>query len=923
MLTLQPLTGPRESETVLESFDPLKATWLVSDLKSKFDLNRRLLTKSGFVPGDGVLRASELWRMLLVRVRPDLQVVSREFALTLIASEIEKLDLAWAKTPGAAQAAFQYLTQLMPILSHSEGPEMMIEWFEKNEASRERWGRWFDLTHQLYFHFLREGFLAPAWVSGVLVNEPDLQNYWTKPLIVDLGAELNQVEADLLWMMSDFIDITVLRPEPSWVAEYGNCLVGYDLLEKKLGGKRAPPVKPAEQSKRGAVVYRKYTTMIAEVKDATAEIRSWLDNDPKLKASDLAIVAPDIETYWPSLSSYLAQEGLLTQKDSVARLHSFPDIARWLSVLRLKTGAFDEADIELAVFDAADVSHRPLSYDKFRTLYAYVYGREDLSREASVGAKFQIELQAGDFCNRDDFVAFALKCIPEHANYDRIEAAFKRVFGECPEGIRLSVRRWLGYLEQVCGRTEVRIESGVPDGIACLNLTSAESSTAQRMVILGLTENALRKSVGTAILGSDLSSLGQQYGFHLASDDQVKLEFEARWIIEALDRDLILCAPETDFSGSPQAPSWLWLNGSREQSHDISVTVPEPTRWDELQLSPIEKIAAIREWSPERVQTLSRSMDEDNNQVVISTFSAAELSAISPSKIESYLECPFTYAAKHLFGLADVNELDLEVDPLRRGSFMHSVFERLTVEPFQSIYKVDELDSLLDDVRRDVGFQLADDRLWPSMRAKYADLSRRFLTIETDYRARFPKAKTVGREISVDGYLQPDSSTFSRENSGTGVKFSGRIDRIDEDDRGNVIVFDYKSSDASASQFGSWIKKNKVQLLLYSLAVESGLTELGPKNVVGAIYYVSKPFSRDRGMLLKTGEQGLYVIDEKSRKQNVLELDKKEPFFEEARQLISKAVSGIQAGRFEPNPRDPKNCFECRWSTLCRTPHLN
>ncbi|HVK59961.1 MAG TPA: PD-(D/E)XK nuclease family protein, partial [Bdellovibrionales bacterium] len=461
--------------------------------------------------------------------------------------------------------------------------------------------------------------------------------------------------------------------------------------------------------------------------------------------------------------------------------------------------------------------------------------------------------------------------------------------------------RWIGYLEQICARVEVRLKPGSADGVACIGLTSAESSMAKKMIVLGLTESALRSSVGTAILGSDLFSLAQGYGFHLASDDQSRLEFEARWIIDALDRELILSTPETDFSGDAQAPSWLWMNGSLARGEEIAVSIPKPTRWDEIQMAAALKADELAE-------------------LPIDDFAKGSLKSLSPSKIEAYLECPFIYAAKHVFALADVNELDLEIDPMRRGSFMHAVFERLTEEPFRTSYSPAELDALLDETKTKAEFSLADERLWPSMRAKYADLSRRFLDLEADYRKRFPNAKTAAREIVVTGFVDPKTGELSKTESK--LEFKGRIDRIDEDNNGNVVVFDYKSSDSSAAQFASWIKKNKVQLLLYSLAVENGLTELGSKNVVGAIYYVSRPFSRDRGFMLKSEDQGLYSTDQ-GKKRNLLELDQKEPFFAEARELIAKAVDGIQSGRFQPEPLDPKKCTECRWSTLCRTPHLS
>lgn len=920
MLSLQPITSPRDSRTALEKFDPANSTWLVSDLKSKLDLNRKLLRETSFVPGDAVLRANELWRMLLTRVRPDLQIVSREFALTLIADRVSKFELPWAQAPGAAQTVFEYMTQLMPILAHPNGQEMMTDWFARHESSQARWGRWFELATRVWDLFLEEGFLAPAWASGVLVNETGLAQVWSRPLVVDLGADLNQVEADLLHMLADHIDVLILRPDPAWASDYKKSLVAYEVLEAKVGIKRLTPFG-SSKSLTPEIAYRKYTTMIAEVKDATAQVRKWLDDG--VKPADIVIAAPDIEPYWGSLSNYLDLEGVPTQKDRVRRLHSYPDIAQWMANLRLRTGNHDESDMELALYANRNGEPRLIPYEKFKTLYSAVYGREDLDRAKEVADAFQIELEANGSAIRDDFIAWTLKQLPASTNYDRVETAYKKIFTECPESLELPVKRWMAYLEQVVSKTETRVVDGVPDGISCVRLSSAENSPAKKMILLGLTESALKKTLGTAILFSDLWSLAQEFGFQLASEDQAQAEFEARWIIESGERDLILSVPETDFNGAAQAPSWLWIKGAREAGSEKQITIPAATRWDEIQLGQIPAVAKERAWKPAELELIQQSISEDFNERQIENYAAGVIKKLSPSRIEDYLECPFIFASKHLFALTDDAELDLEVDHSRRGSLMHAVFEGLTTEPMRFDYSEAELDAVVETARVKARIdRLADERLWQPLKTRHIDLARRFLAFEKEYREKFPDATTAQREYSIAGFLRPATGEllpYNEPEEGA-LTFTGRIDRIDQDQEGHLAVFDYKSSDSSAKQFGSWIKNNKIQLLLYALAIENGLTELEPRPVLAALYYVARPLSRDTGFMVEDAEQGLYKILDK-RKRNRVSAETKETLFRDAENLVKTAVSGMAEGRYAALPRDPKNCKDCKWSPLCRTPH--
>ena len=927
MFIVQLISSPKDQKHFLKEFEPTQSSWIVSDLKSKLDIHRSLLRERDFVAGDSVLRASELWKQILTRVRPDLLTVSREFALTLIAQKLATMDLAlllddspdWTTTPGAAQTVYDYMSQLMPILAHASGDEMIGEWFVENEASQVRWGRWYELSRRLWNEFLSDGFIAPPWIPGVLVNEIDLESAWQKPLIIDLGAELTQVEADLLIQLSRTVDITILKPDPSWSNEYQRTLSAYSIFDQKLEVEtRAAPEILESKRPTPNHQYLKFTTMIAEVKDATARVRQWLDQG--IRPTAIAIVAPDIELYWPSLSSYLEVEGILMQKDHVRRLHTFPDISRWLAHLRLKTGSFAEADVELGLFDSNGAGRRLISFERFRVLFTTIYGREDLERVKEVAARFLEDLDLSSLLGRDDFTAWALRHLPEDVLESHVEPVFSRIFAECPQSLMMDARRWLEYLEQICARVECRVKGGSSNGIAVINLSSAENSSVTKMILMGLTDNSLRKTAGTAILASDISSLALQLGFQLSSEDQAKLEFEARWVAEDRARELLLMVPETDFAGGVQAASWFWIKGARSLGSLGHVTLPQLTRWDEMQRGTILELAVLKKWNDEQSQALDLAMREDLGERSLAEFGAHRVSRVSASSIEDYLRCPFIFAAKNLFRLVDQPELDLDVDPSRRGSLMHKLLELLTRESVGLDVTDLELEAILERARVESRVEFADPRMWPPLRARFKDLARRFLAFESENHEAFPESETVGFETGVEGYLNPVTGEFRKTKAEGDLLFKGRIDRVDRDRAGHLMLIDYKSSKSSVKQHGSWLKHNKIQLILYAMAVEAGLSEIEANSVLAGIYYIMRPLNRDHGFKVEDVEQGLFGVDKKKNRLSSIE---RENLFAGTRELVKKAVSEMLRGNFAPNPHDRKTCGDCQWSALCRAPHLN
>src|SRR3982751_6564100 len=96
---LEIINLPRRSAAlaVTKDFDAQQATWVVSDLRSKYEIQQYLLEKDGGYEDTAVMRASDLWRLLLKKARPDIQIVSRDFVRSLVRAF---LDEQRANLPG-------------------------------------------------------------------------------------------------------------------------------------------------------------------------------------------------------------------------------------------------------------------------------------------------------------------------------------------------------------------------------------------------------------------------------------------------------------------------------------------------------------------------------------------------------------------------------------------------------------------------------------------------------------------------------------------------------------------------------------------------------------------------------------------------------------------------------------------------------
>jgi RecB family exonuclease len=119
-----------------------------------------------------------------------------------------------------------------------------------------------------------------------------------------------------------------------------------------------------------------------------------------------------------------------------------------------------------------------------------------------------------------------------------------------------------------------------------------------------------------------------------------------------------------------------------------------------------------------------------------------------------------------------------------------------------------------------------------------------------------------------------------------GMRIRGRVDRLDEDERGTVIV-DYKTSDVRDQRKANEKARGSLQLHAYALAHEQKTGKL------------------PRAMQLHFLESGL--VGESTP--DPARLDK-------ARDQLREAMAGIATGEFAPRP-NPVACGYCPFRQIC------
>jgi RecB family exonuclease len=919
MLRIVQIQSPSQITELFSEFDPQAQSWVVSDLRTKLEMQKALIDRQGYFLESAVLRASDLWKMLLKRRAPGLRLVSSDFARSLLRSFIDTNAEAFGINATSEKSLFNYMTQLAPLCFASGADEQISRWFQENPVIAARWQTWYLIARTaLRWMVDVKKVVIANWIPSFLQELDELETVWEQNIVIDLGAEMSKIEAELFRRLSRHRDVTVIEPCPSWKNQFQYLLEPYEYLRQETNDvTQAAPLSTAPD---GRTEVLRLSGMLAEVKTACAKTRAWLEQG--IPATEIAIISPDIEDYWPVLSGFLEQEGIQVYKDQMVRLQGLPSLHQWIATLRSQTLQVRSSDLETSYYGLPE--SQALRYEEFKAMFKAIYGAEDLVRDEKIHRLYFTSLNAQDILDRDRFLAEALKAWRHRESQtDLLINVLRELFQNAAAKIELRYEEWLTYLENILANKEFRVSPGADLGIVAASLMSAPANGIPYKIFLGLSDESLKSRQRSHILGTDLNRLALDLGFYLEHPDYSTKDFQLKWLAESHFKNHVYSFGMADFSGSLLSPSNFWMGLSPAEG----LSEPGRPRWDALQATTDESILALRGRGPEEQARLLNRLLLDRGMLPLPNVKLATMPSLSASQLERYLQCPFIFAAQKVFRLQDHPELDLDEDPRRKGTFAHALFETLTYPEFRSELNDDDLGEILEKLRLGQRVKLADPRLWPSMKKRYHQLARRFLNFETQWRNEFPQTETVGAEKAFTFYFDPQSGTVQREPREGWLKFSGKVDRVDRlqnaDGEGldKFVVIDYKSSHGGYKNHAAWFDNQELQLLFYMWALEKEVMDDINGEVVGAFYYSFKDFNREKGFQIE--EQAGPLFRPAGRKGMKATMEDKQALFTRFESLLSETVAKIQSGEIAPRPFDVKTCRTCSWSQLCRAPHLN
>lgn len=280
---------------------------------------------------------------------------------------------------------------------------------------------------------------------------------------------------------------------------------------------------------------------------------------------------------------------------------------------------------------------------------------------------------------------------------------------------------------------------------------------------------------------------------------------------------------------------------------------------------------------------------------------ATSVAAHSVTAIETYLGCPFKYFASRVLGLEDERPDEPGLDPRRRGTFEHEVFERFfreweggghgAITPalvpvararFRAL--VEEMVGVLADADRAV------ERIRLIGSPAMTGIGERVFRLE----ARRP-VPVVARRLEVDLAGTYDLPVGDRT---VAVTLRGIADRVDLLGDGTLRVVDYKSGHAPEV-------RRALQLPVYGFCAEQRL-------------------AGEHGRAWRLGEAAYIAFGEKRPWVPVIASpDGRDAAVADALARLAAAVAGIARGDFPPNPVPRTLCATCAFAAVCRKDYVD
>ena len=903
MLSFVNLSHPLQLKELVGQYDPLKDTWIVSDLKSKQEIQNESIKKFGYFTDEAILRASDFWRLWIRRIDPTLSLVSSDFIKSLVQNFVDqhgkKIDLLDSEVSTLARA----LQEFAPIHLHPSSYEVLQDWLtQEQQISKieKKWQKWFQHSKVCLNYILQQHNVIDAKWAAAYLQSIDLNLIqWPRRVFVDLGSELSSVEMGLFRELAQKQDVVIITPNPDWSHKFENLLGVY---KDNFGYGKSQNLTASFDKSLKPEQFVRLSTQLAEIKFAVAKSRQWVDAGVSLK--NISIVAADIERYWPVLQYYLDVEGLPYSKDTVAQINSLGDVQNLLAILKNYSQDVGWDSLEKIYFSKESDGQQ---YEKFKALFYQLYDSDDLARDQKIKDLYYKKINFSEDMSRDEFLSFLVKTwlqTPSSVTKSEIfETIFKDFLAQSLN-VQLKASRWIMFLKNRLSSKEITLKRSSAGGLNVLSLMSAQMSDSTHKIYLGLNDELYAKKNKTLMSHNDAVSIKRDFDLSIDCSEESYLDFNLRWQAMAATENTYFTSAHLSFESDPLNASLFFI----ENLPKSEILSPELTRADEMQKS-------LRSAEFKSFQDLSNAKRlQQDLQGYEEKIGVEPFKKLSVSDIENYAQCSFKLLASRGFKLRDYAQVGIDLDNRDKGNLTHALFEFLLEEMQKATPNEEQIAEHLEKKRVEFGLYKGQDLFWGIQKTKFLKLAQKFISFESKRVQHF--RSEVEKEYSL--YFDLKNKVFSLEpTQGDYYTFNLRIDRIDQNkNQRYYIVYDYKSGASALPTAKKFISQHQFQMLLYLSALKLNVED--PSLVKGALYYLYKSFDLSKGAIDK--QIGLQDFEFSSRNSSLV--DSLEELDQQFLEAISSLLTNLNTGVFKTNPLEIKICSDCDWKKLCRAPHL-
>lgn len=892
-----------EREKHLKKFNPDKQTWVVSDLSSQNQLRRRFCEEKGALETDKILRVKEFWDKVVERTSFPFEWVPEQVVESILWDWVrdQKKRESWLQHPGEVKKLTEYMSQFVGIFSHPEGHSLLKDWMDQNSSPKMRWGKWLDISFEAWNFLKTKKVMSRKWSHHLLLYE-DIS--WEGDVVVDLGFEIEFFEAQLFEKISEKgTKVDILKPSKAKLYSY--------LHMEKIPCYKKPQTFDLGISPPPKTSFKRFSSALGEVKDAISHIRIWID-EGGLNPKDIAVVAPNMKDYEEILTSYLEEEGIPFRRKVTSKAHGFKEVSHVLSYMRYHIKDLKFSDMESLSYNP--LKKAPFRHDRFKRRYGMTSREEDLKRGFKRLSFFKEFKKGKKEITKEEFFLWALEAREDFRGKktEVFESVMVEFLKNTPLELSLPFESWLQYFEKLCSQKDIEILEGDKEGIYLENLRWIKNLRIKKCYILGLCDEDLVEKNSIQILENDVLTIHQDLDFNLPLKNTRREEMELQWLFTKKDMEFVLSFSEANFLGEELSPHWIWLKGASQKK--LSAPLEDLSCWDQRQRR-FEKESKESK-TEEKLFLTSEALGKKSFSPLPS-----KVNKVSISSLGDFHKCPFVFASKKVFLLKDSPPLEDDLSPMDRGSFSHYLMEKFIGD--EEVWKEELLEKKIDKWKKEYEEErkeiLFSESLWPAERKKLVKQTLNFQKMEEAIRASGFSLFQKEMDFSV-GWNYKEKKLVPEEKGD--IIFRGKIDRVDRDEKGNYLIYDYKSTASSCHNLKSWTTNREYQLGVYAQILKEGLQpDKAPQGeVLGCLYYTFEKGVFEKGFInegLKSSLGSFFA-----RKKFWVSKEDLEKELSGLNESINEDVLSISRGEFNPSPSKEEDCVECDWRNLCRANHL-